>query len=149
MSPPRLATRAILLHRGAVLLVNAFPDGQSDLWCLPGGGVETGQSLTETLRREVHEETGLVVEPDGICHVSEFHNAATGFHQVELFFRARILSGDPLAPWTDPAGVVTQRCLATPDDLSRLRFKPDILPELAFGPPRPEISPGALEPMVR
>lgn len=149
MPSPRLATRAVILHHGAVLLVNAFPNRESDLWCLPGGGTETGQSLTENLKREVHEETGLTIAVGGLCHVSEFHKAETGFHQVDLYFRATILDGDPLAPWTDPEGIVTERCLARPEDLGRLRFKPDIIPDLAFGPDGPLLTPGALVPMAR
>lgn len=35
----------------------------NDLWALPGGGMEIGESLAETVVREVYEETGLQVEP--------------------------------------------------------------------------------------
>ena len=37
-------------------------------WSLPGGLVETGESLDEAVRREVLEETGLKVKPafDGV-----------------------------------------------------------------------------------
>ena len=56
---PRLAVRALILHQDRLLLVNAYPGGQSDLWCAPGGGVEPGASLPDNLIREVHEETGM------------------------------------------------------------------------------------------
>ena len=59
--PPRLAVRAIILHENRLLLVNAWPDGKSDLMCAPGGGVESGASLPDNLVREVYEETGLRV----------------------------------------------------------------------------------------
>ena len=55
---PRVATRALILHQGRLLLVNAYPGGRSDLWCAPGGGAEPGQSLPTNLMREVMEETG-------------------------------------------------------------------------------------------
>ena len=62
-SGPRLAVRAVVLDAGRLLLVNAYPGEESDLWCVPGGGAERGLSLEENLRREVREETGLVVTP--------------------------------------------------------------------------------------
>ena len=54
----RLAVRALILHQDRLLLVNAYPNGESDLWCAPGGGAEPGTSLTDNLAREVWEETG-------------------------------------------------------------------------------------------
>ena len=59
MSGPQRAVRAVILEAGRLLLVNAYPGEESDLWCAPGGGVERGASLTANLRREVREETGL------------------------------------------------------------------------------------------
>ena len=58
--PPRLATRAIVLHDNRLLLVNAWK-GRSHLWCAPGGGVEAHSSLPDNLIREVMEECGLLV----------------------------------------------------------------------------------------
>ena len=51
LARPRLAVRAAILHSGRLLVVNAYPGQRSDLWCLPGGGVEPGQSLPENLIR--------------------------------------------------------------------------------------------------
>ena len=147
MSAPRLAVRAVLVHESRLLLVNAYPDGRSDLWCAPGGGVEAGESLSANLVREVHEETGLPIVPGALCHISEFHNPDTGFHQVELFFRATLSAGALSETWRDPTGIVTDRRFFTARNLSGLRFKPDILPALAFGDP-PTLNAGALERMA-
>jgi 8-oxo-dGTP diphosphatase len=133
--PTRLATRALILHEDRLLLVNAYPGGRSDLWCAPGGGVHSGSSLPENLAREVHEETGLSVEVGPPALINEFYDPASGFHQVDLFFHCTISAGAIDPNWRDPEGVVTQRRFFTRADLElgRIRFKPDSLPEAAWG----------------
>lgn len=131
--PIRLAVRAVILHEDRLLLVNAYPGGQSDLWCAPGGGAEPGMSLPENLMREIHEETGLSIGVGTPCLVNEFHSPAAGFHQVEIFFRCTISAGRLHDGWRDPAAVVTRRRFVTREDMKRLRYKPDSLPQAAFG----------------
>ncbi|MEM8790747.1 MAG: NUDIX hydrolase [Pseudomonadota bacterium] len=128
--PIRIAARAIIVRKGAVLLVNAFP-GTTELWCAPGGGGVAGEGLTETLVREVREETGLTIAPGALAGVSEFHNPEDGFHQVDIFFHAKT-SGDIPAHWTDPEGIVVERRWATAAELATLDHKPDHLAEMAF-----------------
>jgi 8-oxo-dGTP diphosphatase len=130
---PRLAVRALILRDNRLLVVNAWPDGQSDLWCAPGGGVHAGDGLPANLVREVQEETGLTVGVGEPALVNEFHDPGTGFHQVEVFFRCRILAGTIDDAWTDPEGVVTKRRWVTQDELATLRHKPGLLGHAAWG----------------
>ena len=129
---PRLAARALILHEDRLLLVNAYPSGRSDLWCAPGGGVEVGTSLHDNLMREVHEETGLTIVVGPPALVNEFHDPASGFHQVDLFFRCTIAAGAIDATWKDPGRVVTERRFFARAELAAIRFKPDSLPQAAW-----------------
>jgi 8-oxo-dGTP diphosphatase len=147
--PVRLSVRAIVLVDRRLLLVNAYPGGTSDLWCAPGGGVEAGQSLPENLVREVREETGLIVAPGPLALVNEFHDPASGFHQVDLFFRAEVVSGVLDPGHRDPEGVVTERRFFSAADLAGVRLKPDSLPAVAFDDPRRGAAYDPLETIVR
>lgn len=126
--------RAILKHEGRLLLVNAYPDGQSDLLCVPGGGVEMGASLPDNLRREVFEETGLHIDVGAPCLVNEFHDPAQGFHQVDVYFHCALTGTATIDPaWQDADNIVTQWHWLSADELAQRRHKPDSLAAIAFG----------------
>lgn len=144
--PVRLAARAVLLHENRLLLVNAFPGDQSDLWCAPGGGVEPHHSVPDNLVREVHEETGLQIAVGAPCLINEFHAPERGFHQVDLYFRCTLVSGMLSDTWQDPENVVHSRRFFSREELSSIRFKPDSLPEIAWGD---GLGYDPLEPLVR
>ena len=58
-----LVQRAVVLHQGRFLLLQrtAGTSWIADKWELPGGKLARGEELVASLKREVLEETGLVV----------------------------------------------------------------------------------------
>src|SRR5215467_501920 len=59
-------------------------------WEPPGGVLELGEAITDGLRREVREETGLDVEPIALTGV--YKNMNRGI--VALVFRCKVTGGD-------------------------------------------------------
>ena len=145
--PPRLAVRAVLVHENRLLLVNAWR-GREDLWCAPGGGVDAHASLTDSLLREMMEETGLRVNIGPTCLVNEFNDEGRDYHQVDVYFRCTLAGGTLSNDWEDPEGIVTNRKWVTRAEMALMPVKPDSLAAVAWGDvdaPRYD----TLEPIVR
>src|SRR5262245_65825064 len=68
---PFLAVSAAILRDGKVLVVRRARNPAGGLYSLPGGVVEAGESLTEAVKREVDEETSLVIEPVALAGYRE------------------------------------------------------------------------------
>jgi 8-oxo-dGTP diphosphatase len=61
---------AFVTHEGRVLLIREERwGGNGELWVAPGGMLETDETHADGAIREVHEETGIEVETDGLAAI--------------------------------------------------------------------------------
>jgi 8-oxo-dGTP diphosphatase len=105
----RRAARAIVLDPDDRILLVRFEFPAGTRWALPGGGIEGTESAEDTLRRELHEEAGLVDPGIGPhvwsrLHIIAFPNGLWDgqretFHVVRTpaFEPAPLFSGEQLA----------------------------------------------------
>ncbi|MFW5473139.1 NUDIX hydrolase [Knoellia sp. CPCC 206450] len=98
---------------GRVLLIHKT---DNNLWALPGGGHEIGESIVDTVVREVKEETGYDVEVVALTgtytnprHVMAYDDGEVR-QQFSLAFRARLTGGSARTSsessevvWSDPS----------------------------------------------
>src|SRR2546426_5673194 len=73
----------------------------SDLYAIPGGAQEIGETISQTVVREVHEETGINVEVTGLigiysdpAHVIAFSDGEIR-QEFSICFRTRPTGGEP------------------------------------------------------
>jgi len=94
---PILGVGAIILKRDRVLLVERAKAPLKGYWSLPGGVLETGEQLQEGIRREVLEETGLVVEPLRVVTIFERiirdGKGKPEYHYVLIDYLCRVTGG--------------------------------------------------------
>ena len=97
---PYLAVSAAIVRGGKVLVVRRARKPAQNLYTLPGGAVELGETLHDAVMREVREETQLEIEPVGLAGQRDvIVRDAQGRierHFVILCFAARWIAGEPV-----------------------------------------------------
>jgi len=66
-----ISIRGVMIKKGKVLLVNEDYEG---VWETPGGRMKHDETLEDTLRRELLEETGYDVKPRKLLDVFKHEN---------------------------------------------------------------------------
>jgi len=83
----RTACRGIIIQNKNILLVH---ETNADLWMIPGGGMEPGETEEECCKREVAEETGFLIQIcDPILTIEEYYE---DWKYITYYFYGTILN---------------------------------------------------------
>jgi len=98
---PRVAVGAIVFKDNRVLLVRRGKPPAENLWAIPGGRVEIGETLQEAAEREILEETGISIralDPTYTFDVIDRDaSGQTRYHYVIVDLTAEYIRGEPRA----------------------------------------------------
>ena len=115
---PKVDVRGVVFNEDAILLVRERADGK---WTLPGGWVDVNESPSESVVREVLEESGYQTKALKLlaCYDRNRHpHPPHPYHVYKLFLYCEILGGSPSTSYeTDGVDF----------------FKQDAIPELSTG----------------
>jgi 8-oxo-dGTP pyrophosphatase MutT (NUDIX family) len=93
LAPYPCGDAAVFNRRGEILLIQRKDD---QLWAMPGGAFEVGETPAAGACREAWEETGLAVEPLTLVGVydSRFCGTRTNAHLYQFVFLCRLRDPD-------------------------------------------------------
>lgn len=127
-----VAVTAFVRNEAGRLLLIRRTD--NDLYAIPGGALELGETLTQTVQREVMEETGIAVKVTGLIgvysdpdHVIEFTDGEVR-QEFSICFRADPTGGDLRT--SDESKEVLW---VAPTDLDALNIHPSIRLRIRHG----------------
>ncbi len=145
---PRIRVSALLRWEDRILLCR-HEKGDKEYWLLPGGGVDSGESLVQALRRELAEELGIddPIPFEGPVAIVDSISPARAFsrkHVVHIVF-AGDLSGRSLERVTSQDVAVRGHRLFSRPEVEDVVLHPPIQRFLArWRPGDPAVYLGAL-----
>ncbi|MGD0644054.1 MAG: NUDIX hydrolase [Candidatus Bathyarchaeia archaeon] len=94
---PVVGIGAVIVHEGKIVLIKRGNEPSKGKWSIPGGLVELGESLEQTVIRETKEETGLDVETpslmDAVSNVDLDEMGKVKYHYVIIDFLVHVKNG--------------------------------------------------------
>lgn len=85
---PKLVVGVLVNNKNKYLLVREKVESGKEKWLIPGGKVEFGESLEDAAKREIAEETGIIIaHPKFLCF-NEAIFPDYNYHTVVFFYRA-------------------------------------------------------------
>ncbi len=87
---------AVMIDDGRILVVQRGRGAYPGAWAIPGGRQRRGETMQEALRREVREETGLIIEVGDPLWIGDILDPTDppAYHYTVVDFAAFAIDGE-------------------------------------------------------
>lgn len=93
---PRVGVGVIVHRQEKILIIHRTNPHGAGTWAPPGGHIEHGESPEETAKREVMEETGLVIHDLRVIGATNDYFEESKKHYMTIWLDAKCDTGEPL-----------------------------------------------------
>ncbi|MEO7617746.1 MAG: NUDIX domain-containing protein [Candidatus Saccharibacteria bacterium] len=80
-----VTARGLIIHEGKLLICRLR--SHDTFYCLPGGKLDVGESIEQTMIREMVEESGIKPEVGNLLFINQLINST--HHRIEFFYHIR------------------------------------------------------------
>lgn len=87
---------SVALIKGDKILLMRYRYGDADVFNLPGGNTDPGETLVQTLQRELVEELGIEIAVEELLLTGEVILSQQKTDVLHCVFRAKIIQGIPI-----------------------------------------------------
>lgn len=126
MPKPRVRAAGILIKDGKILLIR-HQKGEDTYWLLPGGGVDYGETMELSLKREFLEECNIDVEIGDMAFVSQGIAPDRSRHIIHMTFEVEYVGGDL---HVGDEGILKEVRYLPVEEIENLTLYPNIKKEL-------------------
>ena len=110
MKEPRVGVGVFVKRNGKILVGKRKGSHGAGTWALPGGHLELGESFETCCKREVREETGLIIRNISLVVFTNDVFRGEGLHYITLFFKGEYQSGEAIV--AEPQHCEEWRCVS-------------------------------------
>lgn len=132
----RINVRGVIINNKGELFcqkLTARNEDSKDFWSLPGGGLESGESIISGLKREMIEETGVAPVVGDILFIQQFASQDKSMEFLEFFFH--------ISNWQDYQNINLNATTHGLDEVTECGFinpetayiMPDVVSTIDFG----------------
>jgi 8-oxo-dGTP pyrophosphatase MutT (NUDIX family) len=127
-----LVNRAIIMHEGKFLVTQVSDGNRPPFTMLFGGHIQLGETLMDSIKRELVEELGLVSVPVKLCYIVEnfWRRGRQDVHEIGYYFLCHLVEtvkGDLLEALKPAEHKQIFPGLLLPEELATERFEPEPL----------------------
>lgn len=118
-----LIIHSLIVNNGKILILKRIKDTyEGGYWDLPGGTLEDGEDLTEGVKRETFEESGLKIENPGLFYYSSNVDIRKNKQFITIIFITELNDNKPIvvtnpeehseSKWISPEDIVNYQVVS-------------------------------------